>query len=478
MSLKNKWNKIGITKKIFIGSSAIVVISTIIIYNFLYIAFPKAYCFYKLAKTETAIRGAIEDPANSNLMNLNNNLNALAYYNNVGIMVKDNKGNILIVTDRFFNELSNSKFLLENGELVQEKFGLNGKIVEMNVFYPALKENLNIEIRIPMTPIKESGEVLVLFLPLVAIITIFIAVMSFFIYSKMISKPLLEINERAKAMSKLDFSEKINIEGEDELGELARSLNNMSDSLEESIKELEATNKKLLNDIEKDRLEEKKRREFIATISHELKSPITIVSGQLEGMIYNIGPFKERDKYLKKSYEVMGEMRGLVEEILALNKYESEAFKVSMEKFDLSLLVKKSVEDQKYHLGNRKLDIESTIEDNIKTYGDIKLIKRVIDNIINNAIKYAKEDTEIKVILKREDKIKLSIENIGENINEEELKNIFNPFYRLEKSRNRKTGGSGLGLYIVKSILDKHPNFQYEMKSEGEKITFNINIEE
>ncbi len=477
MYLKNRWNKMGITKKIFIGSSAIIIISTILIYSCLYAAFPKVYSFYKLTKSEDAIENAVSNPANNNLVALNNELSILAFCNNIGILVKNSNGNILMVTDGFFNELGNSKLLLDDGNIVQERFGLSGKVVEMKTYSQPLNEKLNIEVRIPMMPVKESGEVLILFLPIVVIITIIMAMGSFYIYSRLIGRPLLKINEIAKAMAKLDFSQKIDIVGEDELGELSRSLNDMSDSLEESIRNLEESNKKLLSDIEKERIEEKKRRDFIATISHELKSPITIVSGQLEGMIYNIGSFKDRDKYLRKSYDVIGEMRGLVEEILTLNKYESDAFKVEMEKFDLSILLDKTIENQKFHLGNRGVNLKKNIESNINIYGDVKLIKRVLDNIINNAIKYSKDDTDIIVALNKKDKATLVVENIGDNINEEEIKKIFDPFYRLEKSRNRKTGGSGLGLYIVKSILDKHPNMEYKMLTEENKIVFEIEIE-
>ncbi|WP_412369327.1 sensor histidine kinase [Clostridium sp.] len=475
--MKNRWNKLGITKKIFIGSSTIIIISTILIYSCLYAAFPKVYSFYKLTKTEDAIQNAISNPANNSLVELNNELSVLAFCNNIGILVKDGRGNILMVTDGFFNELGNSKLLLTDGNIVQERFGLSGKVAEMKAYSQPLNEKLNIEIRIPMMPVKESGEVLILFLPIVVIITIIMAMGSFYIYSRLIGRPLLKINETAKAMAKLDFSKKIDIVGEDELGELSRSLNNMSDSLEESIRNLEESNKKLLSDIEKERIEEKKRRDFIATISHELKSPITIVSGQLEGMIYNIGSFKDRDKYLRKSYEVIGEMRGLVEEILTLNKYESDAFKVEMEKLNLSELLDKTIENQNFHLGNRGLNLKKNIESNINIYGDVKLIKRVLDNIINNAIKYSKDNTDIIVTLNKKEKATLLVENIGDNINEEEIKKIFDPFYRLEKSRNRKTGGSGLGLYIVKSILDKHPNMEYKMTTEENRILFEIEIE-
>lgn len=477
MYLKNRWNKLGITKKIFIGSSTIIIISTILIYSCLYAAFPKVYSFYKLTKTEDAIQNAISNPANNSLVELNNELSVLAFCNNIGILVKDGRGNILMVTDGFFNELGNSKLLLTDGNIVQERFGLSGKVAEMHAYSRPLNEKLNIEIRIPMMPVKESGEVLILFLPIVVIITIIMAMGSFYIYSRLIGRPLLKINETAKAMAKLDFSKKIDIVGEDELGELSRSLNHMSDSLEESIRNLEESNKKLLSDIEKERIEEKKRRDFIATISHELKSPITIVSGQLEGMIYNIGSFKDRDKYLRKSYEVIGEMRGLVEEILTLNKYESDAFKVEMEKLNLSELLDKTIENQNFHLGNRGLNLKKNIESNINIYGDVKLIKRVLDNIINNAIKYSKDNTDIIVTLNKKEKATLLVENIGDNINEEEIKKIFDPFYRLEKSRNRKTGGSGLGLYIVKSILDKHPNMEYKMTTEENRILFKIEIE-
>ena len=163
-------------------------------------------------------------------------MSVLAFCNNIGILVKDGRGNILMVTDGFFNELGNSKLLLTDGNIVQERFGLSGKVAEMKAYSQPLNEKLNIEIRIPMMPVKESGEVLILFLPIVVIITIIMAMGSFYIYSRLIGRPLLKINETAKAMAKLDFSKKIDIVGEDELGELSRSLNNMSDSLEREYK--------------------------------------------------------------------------------------------------------------------------------------------------------------------------------------------------------------------------------------------------
>ena len=148
MYLKNRWNKLGITKKIFIGSSTIIIISTILIYSCLYAAFPKVYSFYKLTKTEDAIQNAISNPANNSLVELNNELSVLAFCNNIGILVKDGRGNILMVTDGFFNELGNSKLLLTDGNIVQERFGLSGKVAEMHAYSRPLNEKLNIEIRI------------------------------------------------------------------------------------------------------------------------------------------------------------------------------------------------------------------------------------------------------------------------------------------------------------------------------------------
>ncbi|MGL5820516.1 MAG: HAMP domain-containing sensor histidine kinase [Sarcina sp.] len=477
MFLKRMWNKLGVSNKLFFISLILVVISTVIIYTALYALLPKAYLLYKKEAIKSGMNEIVQEYENNpNMTQFYMSLNKFSYNNNVDLLVKSND-NIMYISSRFLESFNEDNFTEPQELEIERKFNSQGVITSTNFYSKPLQKNMVLEVRIPMEPIIQMTRVMNIFLPIIISITIIISLVSAYLYSKAVTKPLLKINDIAKAMAKLDFSKKLEIDGDDELAELALSLNEMSKSLEKSINELEETNKKLVSDIEKERIEERKRREFIGTISHELKSPITIVSGQLEGMMYNIGAFKDRDKYLKKSYDVIQEMKGLVGEILELNKYESEAFKVDMEKLNLSKIVKDSIAKSSFYLKERNLTIKEEIDDNAFIYADYKLIKKVIDNIIGNAIKYCEDSSEIKILLSKNEQVIFEVSNKSENINNEDIEKIFTPFYRLEKSRNRKTGGSGLGLYIVKNILDKHSNIDYKMISEDGTITFTMIIE-
>ncbi|MGL4992280.1 MAG: HAMP domain-containing protein, partial [Sarcina sp.] len=343
MFLKRMWNKLGVSNKLFFISLILVVISTVIIYTALYALLPKAYLLYKKEAIKSGMNEIVQEYENNpNMTQFYMSLNKFSYNNNVDLLVKSND-NIMYISSRFLESFNEDNFTEPQELEIERKFNSQGVITSTNFYSKPLQKNMVLEVRIPMEPIIQMTRVMNIFLPIIISITIIISLVSAYLYSKAVTKPLLKINDIAKAMAKLDFSKKLEIDGDDELAELALSLNEMSKSLEKSINELEETNKKLVSDIEKERIEERKRREFIGTISHELKSPITIVSGQLEGMMYNIGAFKDRDKYLKKSYDVIQEMKGLVGEILELNKYESEAFKVDMEKLNLSKIVKDSI---------------------------------------------------------------------------------------------------------------------------------------
>ena len=163
-------------------------------------------------------------------------------------------------------------------------------------------------------------------------------------------------------MANLDFDNIIEINGEDEIGELSNSLNLMNKNLKESFDKLERMNSQLTEEIEMERKLEKERREFIATISHELKSPITIINGQLEGMIYNIGKYKDRDKYLKESYGVIQKMSELVQEILHLSERENGEFKYNFVNVNISRITNIIISELKYFIDEKNLTLKVNIK--------------------------------------------------------------------------------------------------------------------
>jgi two-component system sensor histidine kinase VanS len=237
--------------------------------------------------------------------------------------------------------------------------------------------------------------------------------------------------------------------------------------------ELKQANTKLKSDIERERAQEANRREFIATISHELKSPITIISGQLEGMIYNIGNFKDRDKYLRQSYDITQEMKGLVNEMLDLSKLESFEVKANMKVINITNVVEYVIENQQYFIKEKNMKLVENLQEDLFLFLDEQLIKKAIMNVVNNAIKYSNQNETIIINLYKKNDIYLEVENTGANIDENLIQEIFKPFYRIEKSRNRHTGGSGLGLYIVKKILDLN-NVKYRIENKKSSVKFTM----
>ena len=502
MFLKSKWRNLSIKKKIFLWSSLIIIISFTLLYICMYFFMPRVYEVYKVNNINEKIRELKSQLEKDENIDINELLDEFSYKNNLDILlVSKDENNLInkIIYSSFregANEPNKIPFLYSHvqyerfksfqkysndinlgGSIATDKFvyGLISKNESLNideiVYVKSLNNAYHMIVHFPVSPENEASDSIALFLPfaIFAIVIIAFTISSF--YSILISRPLIKINKVAKKMANLDFDNIIEVNGEDEIGELSNSLNLMNKNLKESFEELERMNSKLTEEIEIERKLEKERREFVATISHELKSPITIISGQLEGMLYNIGKYKDRDKYLKESYEVTQKMSELVQEILHLSERENGEFKYNFSNVNLSNVIKSILRELRYFIDEKKLNLITKIDEDIFIIADEKLIKKVIMNIIKNAIIYSPTNECIKINLSKEE---LSVENTGVSIPKNQINEICNAFYRVDKSRNRKTGGTGLGLYIVKTILDKHENIDYTIESGENSVIFKM----
>lgn len=324
------------------------------------------------------------------------------------------------------------------------------------------------------TSIQQISEIRAGLISLLPYIMTIISITSFivsYIYFRLVTKPLIELNKVAKKMAMLDFRTKANIKRQDELGELGTSLNTLSTNLKKSMEGFK-------NDIEKEKLRDEQRISFIATMSHELKSPITAIKGQLEGMINNIGVYQNRDKYLKRSLAIAEDLDRLVREILVVSKLDTVDFNFNKEKFNLSPILEEIIKNLDYIQIDKKIKTVKKIEKNLFIEGDISLLKKAFKNIIENGMKYCPENGLFIVeAIKLKDRILIEIFNDGDSILEEDLNDekIFEAFYRTEKSRNRETGGSGLGLHIVKKILKSH-KFSYKIDNRDNGVVFTVEI--
>ena len=454
LTIIKKWQS-SITVKIFFAISLLLITLSLVIYLTLYFLLPPFYRDYKLNNLSKGLDALIATASNQTLKETTRDLNNFEREYSIQIIALENEYEIVFPTRSYETPI-------ETGELQLEKYR-SSRLISF------LDGTFVMHYTMTLQPVDEVANMLFMFIPYIAVIILCFTFVSVTFYSKIITRPLLQINRVAKRMACLDFNETCYVTSDDEIGQLSQSLNQMSDNLEKTMLDFRNVNEQLLDDIQHERELEKKRSEFIATISHELKTPITTVKGQIEAMIHNIGPYKNRDKYLARSYEVMSEMESLVREMLTISKLEH--FEPKLETVNLTEIVMECSEKLDYFYKKKDIKLQITLDD-ISTSLDANLIKKAIGNVINNAVKYAPNEAKIKIDLNVQNQHPvLTVYNSGTSIDESELKHIFGAFYRLEKSRNRGTGGSGLGLYIVHQILDSL-YVKYEIKNVNEGVQF------
>lgn len=307
-------------------------------------------------------------------------------------------------------------------------------------------------------------------LPIVGIVVLVISLLASYFVTRPMTKPIIEISDISKRLTALDMTWRCDTSRTDEVGTLAENLNAMAARLDSTLKALTAANEKLQSDIERERQQEKLRVDFFRAVSHELKTPITVLKGELEGMIYQVGEYKDRDTYLRQSLRTVNEMELLVKEILSASRMAGNDFNLTLTNVDLRQLVRECYRKWQGAAEDKEQTFLSELEAGCSCQGDITLLQKAISNIIGNAVIHSPEQAEITVALKGN---VLRIRNSGISINTAELEKIFEPFYRVDSSRNRGTGGSGLGLYIVKTILERH-EFSYHMDSTAHAVCFTI----
>ncbi len=294
-------------------------------------------------------------------------------------------------------------------------------------------------------------------LPALGIIILIISMAAACFYTWYLARPIRQISRISQRMAGLDFGGTCPTGRADEIGVLAQSLNQMSEKLSAALSQLQLANQKLQRDIDQERQLEQQRREFFSAASHELKTPITIIKGQLEGMLYRIGRYQDRDAYLAQSLETVGTLEHMVQELLVISRLDAPGYACSCTRISLDQLVEERLFALEDLFVQKELDIKKELEPGIFIDGDRLLLAKALDNLLSNAAAYSPAGSLVHVRLWPEaEHGMLTLENTGIHIPDADIPRLFEAFYRVDSSRNRMTGGSGLGLYIVKTILELH----------------------
>ncbi len=309
---------------------------------------------------------------------------------------------------------------------------------------------------------------------ILAILVLFFAIW----LTEQITKPLLHMKRVTSNIAKIDFSEKCEVHSDDELKELATNINLMSDNLHNTLTELQIANERLQNDIAREREFEQMRSNFFATISHELKTPLTIIKGIANRVKSKPLSRDEITIQVDSIIEEVDRMTLMVQDTLNYMRMETKPDELEWNSFSFKMLVEHLNRKLSDLVEEKNLQVHLDLDD-VYVEADSEQIITVVTNFYSNAIRYTSEGEEIYISIKRQnDKARFEIENTGIFIPEKEMHLIWEPFYRLEKSRNRDSGGTGLGLLIVSKILDlHHSQYGVENTERGVKFYFELEID-
>lgn len=300
--------------------------------------------------------------------------------------------------------------------------------------------------------------------PFIILLFSVIAGIAAWIYSRFSTKRIRSISVQTREMQSLKKGICCQVTGQDEISRLAQDINTLYTNLLDSIEELEQENQRTL-------AREQEKIAFLRMTSHELKTPITSMMGMIEGMLYQVGDFKDRDKYLRLCLNVLEEQGQIVHSILEASKLDL-LLKPNQDTFSLKELLDDLLPTYEGLAQVRTIDFHAQLSE-ARIKGHKLYLQKALKNILDNAFRYTKSEGQIRLILTE---TRLTLANQAEQLlTPEQLAQIYQPFYRPDFSRNREDGGTGLGLYIVSQILDKH-GFDYAFKRQEEDMVFSIDF--
>lgn len=459
----------SIKNKLFIGIVFIlsIFIVGIIIYG---LSFKQYFQKEKLKEMREIILEIEENFDESSIKFMEKFIGNIADEYNVQIDIQNNDtGKVICATH------STGKNSMMNGVGGQHRFnvieelGVNQEIINEIIhdnstganFLTAIKyinnQKYQVLIRTPINimedaVVKSINLIAIIFIPIIIIILILTI-----LFSNKFTNPIIKITQKTSDIEKLDFSNNLNIKGNDEIVVLANSVNNLSRTIENTLKELKEKNLSLEEFIEKEKENKILRREFVSSVSHELKSPISVISGYAQALEAGfISREEDKNYYIGVINEEAERMKILVNDLLDLYKLESNTFKLDVKEFSLDSLIKRIIKKNSLRFEENRIKLSINIDvANIK--GDEIRIEQAIQNYINNALSHVDDNKVLEInLVNNDNRAIISVYNSGENIEEENFRKIWQGFVRIDKVRNYKEKRVGLGLAIVKQIVRLH----------------------
>jgi signal transduction histidine kinase len=393
--------------------------------------------------------------------NIQQFLNEQAEYMNIKALISDLDGKVIYKSQNVLEERIDIHSIITQ---IRYSYRYNyNRGEEYTTFYPILLEGQKYYLVLRGYPreriyTRNSESPLPI---LVGLVTFFLA---FYRFTKRKMKYIKELAYGLIMISKGDLDYRVEIKSKDELGSLAENINRMAEELKRNI--------------ERERLAEKTKSELVTSVSHDLRTPLTLIMGYLNAIKdHKYQNEKELMEYINIAYSKSERLRKLIDDLFEYTKLANEGIQLNLQEIDMKELLEQLVEEYVSLCEQNQLTIVKQFsQERITAHVDVDLIIRVFDNLLSNAVKYSYKPGEIIIGLTRDgEKIIITFENQGEPFSEEESHRIFERFYRIEKSRSSVTGGSGLGLAIAESIVKLHKGKIWAV-CKGETICFTVQL--
>jgi len=412
------------------------------------------------------------------------------------VLLSTRDGNSEIMSARIWGyntgaDVDDAKVLREKEHYTiqqKEDTRMNMSFLEM---WGELSSGYYFMMRIPMETIAANVRISNEFILYFSIAAVIVSIALIAWVSRRIASPIRELTTLSERMARLDFDAKYTSGGENEIGQLGEHFNQMSETLEQTISQLKSANNELQRDIERKTQIDDMRKEFLANVSHELKTPLALIQGYAEGLKECINDDEQsREFYCDVIMDEASKMNSMVRKLLTLNELEFGGEQPAMERFDITQLIDGKLSSIRILADQKQAALSYEGEKPVFVWGDELRIEEVLTNYLSNALNHvesaddasgggtAEPGGRITVsTVRKNGRVRISVFNTGNPIPEEDLDKIWVKFYKVDKARTREYGGSGVGLSIVKAIMDSL-NGSYGAYNTEEGVVFWFELEE
>lgn len=438
---------------------------------------------YRILNENISTMGRLEE-------NEKHELEQICNANNISFVVTDQNYQKIIWADQSYLEITLARLngygigidfgqdIIDENEryTIQKKYDSQIGITFLEM-WGRLDKGFPFIIRINAENISDSVSISNEFLKYICFVGIVLTFVIVWFISHQVTKPLRELTELSKRMAELDFDAKFTGGGSNEVGQLGAHFNMMSEKLQMAYSQLLTANNELQKDIEKKEKIDDMRKEFLSNVSHELKTPIALIQGYAEGLQECVNDDPEsRAFYCDVIMDEASKMNGLVQKLLTLNQLEFGNDQVVMERFDLASLLQNKVQSIQILAQQKEAEITCDCAPAVSVWGDEFKVEEVLTNYLSNALNHVAGEKQIKVTVEQLGEcVRVTVFNTGAHIPEADIDQIWDKFYKVDKARTREYGGSGVGLSIVRAIMESfHQRYGVENRENGVAFWFEL----